>query len=528
MRTALAALWAIVVAGCVGNADRGKVAARLSPVISAPADGALSPKVASAFALSPGDEARAAEHIVGVGLGRTRRQARLLEVPDTSRTRVPEGVRELRFWVGDAVATGVIEEGCFVEVRARWGTLAQETLRLDPSPAPAAWHEVRLVAQPARHPSVLEVEVISNFACAGSVVVVPQSVIMPIVPSTLEKRPNLVMVVASGLSRRELDCTDAAGRAAPHVAQRWCARGVFFEQAIAAATTAPASLASMLTGLWPARHGIRAAGGAAQQLSPEAITLAELLQREGYSSFAVVADLEAGPALGRGYDALIERPAAPPGTMSAKLAVDEALAFLAEAQREPFFMTLVLTDLRTDLGAAPAARAENLRAMDLELERLIDYLVDTRLEARTAVVFTSDHAQAVDSPQGALEVPLVVVPPARAGVSPARLRFPGMVAGIDVFATVLGLTGTAAPPTSPARDLSWALEGTTGFERAVVLSEVSAESWVLTTAELVAVQSAAGELAVYDRRREASAPLPAESAQYHLARRLMTQAKAGL
>ena len=107
--------------------------------------------------------------------------------------------------------------------------------------------------------------------------------------------------------------------------------------------------------------------------------------------------------------------------------------------------------------------------MDKEIDRLIDYLVDTRLESRTAFVIVADHGEELwdHVDEGFAErtertrrwgvdhghtmydelvhVPLLIVPPSRGGGSPATLRSPALVSVADVYATVLGFAGAPLP-----------------------------------------------------------------------------------
>ena len=143
------------------------------------------------------------------------------------------------------------------------------------------------------------------------------------------------------------------------------------------------------------------------------------------------------------------------------------LAHFGEERFEPLFVTLVL----------PAVPAEARGALDRELDRLIDFFVDARLEARSAFLVTATGAKAAAGAAGgsrlapaSLHVPLLLVPPARGGTPPALARSSALVSGADVFATGLALAGAPIPTTSGSRDLTWAFAGRLSMGRELVVS----------------------------------------------------------
>lgn len=83
---------------------------------------------------------------------------------------------------------------------------------------------------------------------------------------------------------------------------RWIARGVRFDDALSQAVSTPPSHASMLTGLTPLSHGLRAL--TTQRLPAANVTLAELLGEHGFTTAAFVSALPLRRALGldQGFD----------------------------------------------------------------------------------------------------------------------------------------------------------------------------------------------------------------------------------
>ncbi len=98
-------------------------------------------------------------------------------------------------------------------------------------------------------------------------------------------RPNLVLITLDTLRADRLGAYGYERETSP-VLDSIARRGVRFDDAIAQATTTPPSHASILTGLNPARHGLRKLYG--QRLPDANETLAEILRAEGYSTAAFV------------------------------------------------------------------------------------------------------------------------------------------------------------------------------------------------------------------------------------------------
>lgn len=78
------------------------------------------------------------------------------------------------------------------------------------------------------------------------------------------------------------------------------ARGTYFRQAIAPVPRTTPALGSLLTGLWPKTHGSRDVGDPITDVT----TLAEILQKRGFTTLAMSTNSSAGPKQGldRGFD----------------------------------------------------------------------------------------------------------------------------------------------------------------------------------------------------------------------------------
>ena len=113
--------------------------------------------------------------------------------------------------------------------------------------------------------------------------------------------PNLVLITLDTLRADRLGAYGYGGDTSP-VLDSLAREGVRFEDAIAQATTTPASHASILTGLNPPRHGLRKLYG--QQLAETNETLAEILRARGYATAAFVSALPLRHSVGldQGFD----------------------------------------------------------------------------------------------------------------------------------------------------------------------------------------------------------------------------------
>jgi arylsulfatase A-like enzyme/tetratricopeptide (TPR) repeat protein len=247
------------------------------------------------------------------------------------------------------------------------------------------------------------------------------------------------------------------------------ARGLRFTQA---RTVTPLTLpahASLLTGTFPAWHGVRDNGGF--YLGEEQVTWAETLQQKGFRTGAFVAsfvldgrwgtaqgfdryfdDFDLSRHEGQGMDAVQRRGDA---------VVDQALRWLAEDRAKPFFAWVHLYDPHTPYEAPEPWRSQfpatasgaydaEIAFMDAQVGRLIEALrADGRLD-RTVVVAVGDHGESLGEHEeqahgffvydATVHVPLLVAGP---GITAAVVDDPVRI--VDVMPTALGALGVAAP-----------------------------------------------------------------------------------
>ncbi|MCA9752036.1 MAG: tetratricopeptide repeat protein [Gemmatimonadetes bacterium] len=243
--------------------------------------------------------------------------------------------------------------------------------------------------------------------------------------------------------------------------------GWIVEDAIASAPVTLPSHATLLTGLYPPRHGARDNGLYA--LDPEVPTLPETLQRAGYSTAAFVGAfvLDARFGLDRGFDVYDFHPTSEGvnprmpdfNERDAKAVTDAALAWLAgrDDDEAPFFLWVHYFDPHLPYRAPDALAlrvggdpyAAEIAWADLQLGRLLGALRDRGSLDRTLVVATADHGESLGEHGEAthglfvydatIRVPLVFAAPAAfAGGGVVRDRVVGLV---DVRPTIEDLLG---------------------------------------------------------------------------------------
>ena len=221
---------------------------------------------------------------------------------------------------------------------------------------------------------------------------------------------------------------------------------------------------SMFTGRYPAEHGIR--DNVAPALAADVPLLAELFQREGFSTAAFVSSvvLTRQSGLARGFDHYSDRfeigedDARFLNTIQKRgdIVTAEAIAWLKEHPR--FFAWVHLYDPHDPYeppGRYAVQYAE--RPYDGEVAwsdelvgRLVTALRDAQRLENTLVVVTSDHGEGLGEHgedvhgyfvyESTLRVPLVVRGP---GVTPGT-RIDTLTRSVDLFPTLLELAGIRA------------------------------------------------------------------------------------
>lgn len=234
--------------------------------------------------------------------------------------------------------------------------------------------------------------------------------------------------------------------------------------------------ATMLTGLHPARHGVRTNDGF--QLPPTVPMVPELLRARGYKTGAFIGGypLQAATGLSRGFDRYDDDFLRRPSSIerSADDVARSALSWVEEQRSHPFFVWLHLFDPHSPYTPpAPFAAAHpdapydgEVAYTDAAIGRFLDRLHQLDLFTRATVVIVADHGESLGEHgerthgtflyDATLRVPLLIKLPDNA--SPRVVDVP--VEATDLAPTIAAIAGALL--TSDGQSLLPLLRGETG------------------------------------------------------------------
>jgi choline-sulfatase len=284
-------------------------------------------------------------------------------------------------------------------------------------------------------------------------------------PSAPEAPANVLLITLDTVRADHLGAYGLPSARTPHL-DALADQGVRFAEAIAVAPVTLPSHASMLTGRYPLHHGARDNGRF--RLPTDATTLAEHLQRHGYSTGAVVSarvlarryGLDQGFAT---YDDNLDDGRRAERFMveesRADHAVDRALTLLDGKLEEPWFLWLHLFDAhapyeapeRFDALFPHAPYDAEIAWVDDQVGRLLTHLQTTGQEQRTLTTVIADHGEGLgehgESSHGIFvyrsttHVPWLLSGP---GVEPGVIE--GLVSQVDLLPTLLDHLGLPSLP----------------------------------------------------------------------------------
>ncbi len=257
-------------------------------------------------------------------------------------------------------------------------------------------------------------------------------------------RPNILLITLDTTRQDALGCYRDPKKEYPSIGWKpgmasatpildaLCAKGRKFTRAY---TTAPITLvahASILTGLYPPKHGVHDNG--IYTLAKDVPTLPEILHQHGYQTGAAVSAivLDRHYGLDRGFDHYDDRLGSETGGLQleerkATQTVDAALKIVNGFRKEkPFFFWLHLYDPHNDYQAPEPYKSHfppylaEVAYMDHELGRFLDTLRKSgRIDDNTLLVITGDHGESLGEHgeqthgiflyEATLRVPLIIV-----------------------------------------------------------------------------------------------------------------------
>jgi len=278
-------------------------------------------------------------------------------------------------------------------------------------------------------------------------------------------RYNVLLITIDTLRADHLGCY-GADKAETFSIDRLASDGVLFEHA---ETSAPVTLpahASILTGTYPAYHGVRNNG--TYRLGPRAHTLAEVLHTYSYHTGAVVSGypLVTRFGLSQGFDSYDDRlPAEKLRQLGfrerkAEEVARSGLSWIAENSGQRFFLWLHFFDPHAPY-VPPSPYAEHfsrspydgeIAYVDRQVGRVLEELRRRDLSEKTLVILVSDHGEGLGDHgeathgvflyESTLRVPMILSLP---GVLPGGKRVATPVRTIDLMPTVLRLVDLPEP-----------------------------------------------------------------------------------
>ncbi|MBI4878165.1 MAG: sulfatase-like hydrolase/transferase [Planctomycetes bacterium] len=338
---------------------------------------------------------------------------------------------------------------------------------------------------------------------------------------------SLVLITVDAAAARHFTAYGAQVEHAPNI-DTLARDGIVFEDVSSPASYTLAAVGSLMTGLYPDRHGVvaGAAAGKAPRLAEDAPALAALLRARGYATVALVTNPNAAAEYGfaRGFDffdPLYDRSLGmwDEGVAAALLAPRLAVHIEEDKLAEPYFLYVHVFQPHAPYRPPEAFRAgitsgydrpadgsrqsidaykthqvepygerdfqalrelydANLSSADAAAGEILALLRARGLLERALVAVVSDHGEALgehlslehgDTVFGEqVEVPWVMSLPPQAGLAPVRVAGPSSL--IDVAPTLLSLLGAGAEDLPfEGRDLSPGLFGARGSERPLFL-----------------------------------------------------------
>lgn len=291
---------------------------------------------------------------------------------------------------------------------------------------------------------------------------------------------NVLLITLDTTRADHLGCYGDADARTPAL-DSLAKRGVLFEQARTPAPLTLPSHSSLFTGLYPVEHGLRANGMG--RLPKSIPTLAERLAAAGYDTGAVVASfvLDGKFGLRRGFSYYDDDQPSPSPIANAherqrdgRLVVESALDWLRRPRRRPFFCWIHFYDAhhpynpRTDEFGDQFEKQPydgEIAHVDKQVQRLLDYLKEQKLDERTLVIVAGDHGEGLGEHNErehcltlydqSLLVPWIWAGP---GVTPGK-RINQPVCLIDFTPTVLDHLGLRLIPGVTGRSLRSGLMG---------------------------------------------------------------------
>ncbi len=329
-------------------------------------------------------------------------------------------------------------------------------------------------------------------------------------PETLSdpKEPlNLIMVTIDTLRADRVGAYGGPRGLTPNL-DRLSQNGVTFLDTTAHAPLTVPSHASLMTGMFPNRLGVR--DNAGFPLSSGFETLAEALGRVGYRTGAFISSyvLNRRTGIAQGFETFVDRfPIGAVNLAPSRLerpgseVATEAVEWL-EVASEPFFLWVHFYEPHAPYEAPRAFRDQwpdqpydaEVAASDWALGELLRRVPEV-VNERTVYVVTSDHGESLGEhgePEhgfflydATLKVPLILAGPGL----PGGVTLPDQVRHVDIFPTISALLGISLPEELDGENLLPLIEGKNRTTSPISYAETAHGHLYFGSSELRAVRN---------------------------------------
>jgi arylsulfatase A-like enzyme/Tfp pilus assembly protein PilF len=321
-------------------------------------------------------------------------------------------------------------------------------------------------------------------------------------------RPNVLLVTIDTVRADHIGAYGYAKGSTP-VLDRLAREGVRFADATTQAPLTGPAHAAILTGMYPARYGVR--DNATTPIPPSVTTMAEIFKSAGYRTGGFVGAfiLSAPYGFGQGFDAFDADFSGYTDGMKLQVqrrcqaVTDAALKWVAPAGAQPFFAWVHLYDAHAPYDA-PAPYSQRFKAapydgevayVDACIGRLVQALEQTGRLDRTVVSVVADHGESLGE-HGEQEHGLFLYEPVLR--VPWIMRLPGrqhagitvneQVRTIDVLPTLTALAGILPPPKTDGKSAVPLLDGKAHGDPAPSYAETFYPKWHYGWSELRSVR----------------------------------------
>jgi arylsulfatase A-like enzyme/Flp pilus assembly protein TadD len=308
-------------------------------------------------------------------------------------------------------------------------------------------------------------------------------------------RLNLLLISVDTLRADYLSCYGGKEVPTPHI-DSLTKNGIMLEKAFAHVPLTLPSHVDILTGALPLSHGVHENLGF--RLADNALTLAEHLKSYDYQTAAFIGafPLDSRFGLSQGFDVYddLYGDKKSPGPFffverKGEEVVSRAVDWLKSHKDSPWFVFVHLFDPHQPyIPPSPYAEkyADNLYAGEVAytdecLGRLFRFLEDSNLMARTLIVFTADHGEALGDHgerthgyfayNSTIHIPLIFH---SAALFQEDKKISTMVSHIDIFPTVCELLGLRVPASVQGQSLVPLFKGKKMSPRPVYFESLSA------------------------------------------------------